>query len=525
MILVVTKTMLLWSLFAGTVVVASNIEEVMSSSLYGSSALDVRTFKAKDDISPHSDAMIHVRNILKPLQQVSTDLSLKKKTRKLQVSTDYLNFTNLLDPNYVDEDEFYAMLGSLLVQARSFINGNVSDGEPLLINSLMQGLSSTSNNTTDSSPLTIRWELPDGGYTLDLPGINSVILTAVHIGGLDTFNMVNILKPTLDDPQTIQNQARLDTLTLDLELKEITGDNGETTDSVIALAFSNVTISVPLLLIVEKTAFVEIPVGALLYSKYLLPCLSASVDTMEISSLDMEFGTIERPTTSSTTASPVFQLIQTVFVTLPATVPALFDSILRPVINNMIQSNINSAITSCPKAINSTSALTEDEFVDLHDLFQQGLPSVLKSFLDSQVLVVDPNTGLSVINTMLIEPWTFNQSGVAGMLTLGTESTPLVNFDSGISIGGFEADIKLRVDQLQVENLNTMMEPLAVLKTMASDPFLLNNTATMGLSLDDRPLSLSTGVLLSIVTGGTLIKFTLNLALQAETYSWLYAYH
>jgi hypothetical protein len=374
----------------------------------------------------------------------------------------------------------------------------------------MQGLFSSSSNVTDGAPLIVRWELPDGGYTLDLPGINSVILTAVNVGGLDTFNMVNILNPTPDDPQTIQNQVGLDTLTLDLELTEVTGDNGETSDSVMGLAFKDVTISVPLLLILEKTTFEEIPVGALLYSKYLVPCMSASVNTIEILSLDLEFGTIERPTTSSVTASPVFTLIQTVVVTLPATLPALFDAILRPIINKMLQDNIKNPVTSCPNAVNSSATVTENGFVDMHKLFLQGLPSVLKSFLDNQILAVDPNTGLPVINTMFIDPWTLNQSGVAGMLRMGTESTPLVNFHSGISIGGFEADIQLRVDNLEVENVNTMTQPLAVLKTMASDPYLLNNTATMGLSLDDRPLSIATGVFLSIDTAGTLIRSTLK---------------
>jgi hypothetical protein len=509
MISVVSKAMLVLSWFSGSVVTSSDVtgsvdnKELIASPLYGRSSLDVHSFQAKVDKALHDD---HVNFDVTDILNAFLQKFVEKQTRKLEETIEFVDFTKLLDSNYVDEDEFYAMLGSLLVQARSLINGNVSDGEPLLINSLMQGLFSSSNNATDGSPLKVRWDLPDGGYTLDLPGINSVILTAVHIGGLDTFNMVNILTPTPDDPHTIQNQVGLDTLTLDLELTETTGDNGETADSVIGLAFKNVTISVPLLLMVGKTAFEEIPVGALLYSKYLSPCLNAAIDTIEISSIDMEIGTIEQPTTSSATTSPVFQVLQTVLVTLPATVPAFFDAILRPIINNMLQNNNDSGITSCPNAMNSTSTLTDNEFVDWHTLFQQGLPSVLKSLLESQILAVDPSTGLSNINSMFIEPWTFNQSGVEGMFVLGTESNPLVNIDSGISIGGFEADIQLRVDNLTVENLNTLTEPLMVLKTMASDPFLLNNTATMGLSLDDRPLSLSTGVFLSVETAGMLIK-------------------
>jgi hypothetical protein len=432
------------------------------------------------------------------LRKIRSDFTEQRQRDLQEPTTDYVDFSKLLDPNYLDEDDFYAMLGSLLQQGKAMINGNVANGDdPLLINTLMTGLltSSDSNRT-----LTFRWEIPNGGYELELPGINPVLLTAVHIGGLDTFTMVSILNPTDDDPQTIQNTVGMDVLTLDLEMTEMTGENGEKTDSVIGLAFQDVTISVPLVLAVDQTALGEFPVGALLYSQYLMACLNVAVDTIEIASLDMEFGTIERPTTSSPTASAVFQLIQTVFVTVPATVPAFFDAILRPIINNMLQNNAEGNSALCPSSENATFV---NEFVDLHEIFQQGLPSILKSFIDSQILAVDPATGLSAMNSMFIEPWTFNQSGVEGMMMFGgVSSTPMVDFNSGISIGGLEADIQLRVDNITIRNLNTIMEPLALLTTTARDPHLLNNTATMGLKLDNRPLSLSTAIFLSIDSGG-----------------------
>ncbi|KAL3903587.1 MAG: hypothetical protein SGARI_005309 [Bacillariaceae sp.] len=234
----------------------------------------------------------------------------KGKQRRTQDNTNsnYVDFTKLLDPTYeydetVDQDAaFYSMVSSLIQQGKELINGNINDnnGEPLVINSLMESFLG----------------LEDEGFTLDLPGINPVTLKALNVGGLDTFNMVNILNPTPGDPQTIQNEAGLDTLILELEMEEMTGDNGETTMSTIGLSFTNVTISVPLYVAVDQTALADLPVGALLQAEFMMPCLTGVVDALEISALDMTFGTIEPPTSSSETGTPLFQLVQTVFVTV-----------------------------------------------------------------------------------------------------------------------------------------------------------------------------------------------------------------
>lgn len=498
-----TSFLLLWSvlLFLSGAVGAKGPNQKRS---LGSSEWNDQSF-IDGDGDKDMTAYSYVTDLFKTMQLSTIRISEEQRRRRhLQDTSNYLDFTKLLDPTYVDEDDFYAMVGSVIQQIKTMINGNAVEGGPLLINSLAQGLFTSNNATEDGAPFKVRWELPNGGYQLDLPGMNPVTMIAVVVGGLDTFNMVNILNPTEGDPQTIQNAVGLDVLTLDLEIMEMTGDNGETSNTVIGLSFQDVDISFPLVLAVDRTALAEFPVGALLFFKYLLPCLNVVVDTIEIDSLDMEFGTIDRPTTSSPSPSAVFQLISTVFVTLPGTVPAFFDSILRPIVNNMVQNNTDSNSVSCPSSTNVTTS-AEEGFVDFYEFFQQGLPSILKSFLESQILAVDLNTGLSVANTMFIDPWTFNQSGVEGMLMLGNESAPLVDFNSGISIGGLEADIQLHVDSVKFGNVNTLTEPLEVLETMASDPYLLNNTATVGLNLEDRPLRLSAGVFLSIDTAGTLL--------------------
>ena len=401
----------------------------------------------------------------------------------------YVDFTQLLDPNYVytdDEDAFYGMLSNLIQQGKTYINGNstTNGGDTLAINNLMQQFLGV--------PPVFRTELSD--VTLDLPGLGSIVLTGIRVGGLDTFNMVNILNPTFDDPQTIQNEFGLDELTIELELLEA----GETTPTTIGLAFSDVVLSVPLYLAIKKDAMLDFPVGALLQTEYLMPCLTSVVDAFEISKFDVQIGTIERPTSSSSTDSRLFQLIQTVFVTLPATVPTFFDAAIRPLINNMIPigQDENESTITCP----SENTDEINTYLEFPKFFAGGLPAIAKSFLEAQYLTTDPSTGLPMINSLLVQPMTYNQSGIPGTLLF---QDALMDVGTRISIGGLEADIKLRVTDMKVENVDTIKEPLVLLDPINDQPHTLNNTATVGLELDDRPLSLSMRLFISIITAGT----------------------
>jgi len=426
------------------------------------------------------------------------------RRRVQETNVEYVDFTKLLDPTYTygDDESFFAMLSNLIQMLKTFINGSDPTGNnSLAINNLMRQMFSSD----DGSPPAFRWEFSDGGFSLNLPGAGPVTLTALHLGGLDTFNMVNILNPTPGEPQTIQNEFGMDQLTVELELLETNGDNGETATTTIGLSFLDVTASIPMYLAIDENALLGFPVGALLQSEYLMPCLKDVLVDFEILELGLEIGTVERPTTGpSGTDSVLFNIIQTVFVSLPGTVPAFFDSAIRPLVNNMIQENLvetddSGPIVLCPsQSNNGTTAI--NAYVDFRQFFQQGLPAFLKSFLDSQLLAIDSQTGLPKVNSLLIQPWTFNQSGIEGTLVFGDESSSLIDVATPIRIGGLEADIQLRLSDVQIENLDTITEPLSLLETVDTEPYLLKNEATIGLELGDRPLSVSMRLFMSIAT-------------------------
>jgi hypothetical protein len=103
MISVVVRAFLLWTFFSRAVVTVSfdNEDLITPTSLFGSSAFDVHALQPNDDKTSHTDAMIS--DLHKAFQRKSTDLIHEKPPRKLQATMDFVDFTKLLDPNYVDD--------------------------------------------------------------------------------------------------------------------------------------------------------------------------------------------------------------------------------------------------------------------------------------------------------------------------------------------------------------------------------------------------------------------------------------
>merc|ERR1719410_1253745 len=104
----------------------------------------------------------------------------------------------------------------------------------------------------------------------------------------------------------------------------------------------------------------------------------------------------------------------------------------------------------------------------------------------------------------------FGSSGVAG------GGGALANATRRIEIGGLVADLGL-------SNLDTMVQPLEVLKAVPGDPRLLDNTLSMGLDMETNParsMGVSAKVSLSIVTEDRgSIEHDLYLALNMEAAS------
>ena len=453
---------------------------------------------------------------------------------------DYVNWMEVFDP------QNDSTVSTVLQQLTTYLNSTNAEGN-LAVNDLLRQFlpssSSSKGDDEDSSSTTLSFEIGEGGFVLELGAASVITLQRVTVGGLDTFESLNLLQPVTaldgyDSPETIiQNNFVLKKLTLELELLEtITAEDGTTTTTnpvLIRLPFDDVTfVSVPIRLALWKEALQHMPLGALLqYQEFLMPCLQQIIQHLELIELEIDFGTIQAPILmNSTTAegstrvtsSPFYEMVKTLFVALPQAVPVFFNSTIRELVNERLVGLIEGSDdgSACPSYGNDNGNDNDndnDEFIDFRTFLQEGVPAMVMNLIDDQLMAINPETGLPKMNTVVIEPMleSMNQKkkkkngqSSSSSLTFGDHDDNLFDFSTYIGIGGLQADIKMSLRQLQLNNLNTMTTPMEMLQTVEQEPYQLNNTMTMGLPIEDRPMSVRLNNLyFAVLTEGTLRRY------------------
>eukprot|EP00534_Pseudo-nitzschia_fraudulenta_P007819 CAMPEP_0201146050 /NCGR_PEP_ID=MMETSP0851-20130426/7775_1 /ASSEMBLY_ACC=CAM_ASM_000631 /TAXON_ID=183588 /ORGANISM="Pseudo-nitzschia fraudulenta, Strain WWA7" /LENGTH=1436 /DNA_ID=CAMNT_0047421477 /DNA_START=89 /DNA_END=4399 /DNA_ORIENTATION=+ len=330
----------------------------------------------------------------------------------------------------------------------------------------------------------------------------------------------------------------------------------------------------------------------------LLACLKHTVvDDARILSIDTSFETIVPPrvlaSASNDVGSPFFNILTTLFVGLPVSVPIFFNTTVRGLLNDLLEDNLvvgedtidgigpEHACPSYPKGIedhptlgitsttnnNNNNNNKKQGLIDFRSFFENGLPAMLTtSLLDENLLANNPETGLPRINDVLIRPMIIEaigqesgaENGNNDNQTTSTTTTtpttsfvlgpsggeePLLDVDTTIEIGGLFADVRMLLSDLRIHNLDTMIQPLELLRTLVDRPHQLNNTVTMGLKLptaaaatataaaadennndknSDRAMGVSAKIFVSIETdtGGS-IQHNLDVRVQMEALSFV----
>ena len=94
-----------------------------------------------------------------------------------------------------------------------------------------------------------------------------------------------------------------------------------------------------------------------------------------------------------------------------------------------------------------------------------------------ELFAADPLTGLAAINSKVIASFAESQSGTPGRLFFPGE---LFNQDQSVSAGGLDGNIALRASDAYVNNLDTIGVPLTLLDPLNGEPYMLNNSASIG---------------------------------------------
>lgn len=351
----------------------------------------------------------------------------------------------------------------------------------------------------------LSWNFDD--LSFDLPGLE-MSLSAVNISGLDSFTKFDVWQPIA--PQTILTSFALEKIDVGLTVDVVDKSTKEKRQSLnVGLSMANISVDVALFLAMSKSRLEMLELGSFMNLQNIIPCLLSSVDTIEITQIDMTLGEFENPRidgllTDSQASLDTFMadMMDQYRDQILSTMPKVFDNTIRDILNGFAKTYLSSG--PCPLVVPPPS---DSEFIDFEALFDNeantygDLPPILKKLLDSELVALNNQTGQPKINEVLIAPFTERQSGEKGTLIFPGD---LFSGGKRVRVGGLDANVQLRASDARIENLDSFGSPLELLTPVMGSKHMLNNTATLG--VDERPLRFGVRFLLSLMGDGKEFK-------------------
>ena len=354
----------------------------------------------------------------------------------------------------------------------------------------------------------------DGSYTLaasDLPMDSNVIfeghdqitetimtLNQVKVFGLDSLS--SLVPFSTISSFTLQNELTWSKVNVEFDvtieikpstledaiLQDPTSD-GITENFKINFGVEGIDIMASLLLLINEEIMENLTVGPLLYAEYLVPCILSSVHSMQLSGLTFTPQKINDPILSGFISPGLDRVISdsaeaafAMYVgSMRKALPYIFQITVRDFINTKVIDPFLADETkrTCHTIDTVTGYVDFRKFFDAEDNTYGDLPPLLKELLDSELLSIDPTTGMPKINEALIKPVTKMQSGVEGTLQFSTDVFGV--HSETISRIGMES-VEMRIFDPMLRNLDTIGAPIDLLKPSGDNGFFLENFVTLG---------------------------------------------
>ena len=341
-----------------------------------------------------------------------------------------------------------------------------------------------------------------------------ISLKHVRVIGLDSIDRLNVLEVL--GAQTMQNQVRFEKLRFEVTVSLLgtDGSTKKTSDISFALGISDVTLSAALFASLDHELLGAVTLGSVLDIKNMLPCLLSGARGVEVTQLAVAAGSMDqwsitgfRDAALKESSESSAEIIMDAYADkLVAAIPAIFDETVRVLINNWL----SHMVTGQAKVSCTTSSFLESasRFIDLRDLLLTTAKSIqlggsgtspygnlfrtVAGFIKDAIFKVDATTGISKINELVVAPLTRSQSNETGNLFFPGE---LFSGGARINVGALDTTVTVRASDAKIENLDTIGSPLNLLEA-TRDPYLLNNTAGMGVA--DRPLHFAIRLLVAM---------------------------
>lgn len=424
------------------------------------------------------------------------------------------------------------------------------NGESLFINKFIR-----SNLLDDDRGLLLDiTSLPfvqEGGVVLDVHDNLTQTLISIRnfrVFGLDTFTQFKPLVPIGNytfqselnwDYTTVQFDATLDIRpsTLPDSIIKTPGTEQLLENVRVTFGVQDIRTVAAFFVGIDSAVLRTMELGSLMNTSQILSCAFSSLFGFEITGLDVRIGNVQEPQLTNFISPGVNRLISESLkvvlemyeATLLRSLPSIFQTTVRDILNDdLIKPFLKDQKREC-----ATLAVEEESPIDFRSLFL--LPNISESFGGSpdepygdlirilSTAVIDrflsPSqqsrklfnidipeildsvlnrfignaSGVEGLNELLIGPLTKAQSNTTGTLAVDGD---LINTEVKIDVGGFQADIAIRIWDARMEHLDTLALPTSLLDPVSGQPYLLDNTATIG--SEDRPLRAATKLLIAV---------------------------
>lgn len=293
----------------------------------------------------------------------------------------------------------------------------------------------------------------------------------------------------------------------------------------IQIGAENVDVVASLFALIDVEALRSLTIGSLLslvntedYT-WLLPCFMSTIQKLHFVELTVSPQQINFPRLEGFIDDGLDRIISDVAeIALEIYHDLLVKDVLPSMIKNTVKTFVNDRIAemlegssnnpdACPK-YDEFIAGDAEYYVDFRELFDSQaittsnskygkIPLMLWDLMDNELLEENPATAMPKINEILIDTLTKGQSGIEGTLLFGGDGDNVFNIVQRVSVGGFDANVRLSASDVKIENLDTMVVPLNFLEPVSTEPYFLNNSVTVG--VEERPMKLAATFAFAII--------------------------
>ncbi|KAG7337284.1 hypothetical protein IV203_026828 [Nitzschia inconspicua] len=352
----------------------------------------------------------------------------------------------------------------------------------------------------------------------------SVLPAKVRINGLDSITAIDPL--TVVDSHTLKTTASLEELTIVLDFDVL--DLPDAAEHIhVIYAAKKVSLDVEIAVALNTTTLGTTQLGSVFDLEHIDSCLVKGIQALEVTKLNFSATEFYSPVIngyfSEQRRDEISLLIDTLHTEyqneINEAIPLLLESTVRRVVNALIPSILQDTSSRCPVP----PVFEDDGLIDFRELLLSETSSerlggsgkstygnlflLIYDVLDKEIMQNGANS--RPLLSELIGTMTQQQSNISGTIRVPGMA---VDSQTTMQVAGLKADLGFRVSDVLIQNLDSIGDPLQILRPVFGQPTILNNSLSFG--VDSKPLIFAGTITLSLSDGAEMnIRNEVNVSL------------